>query len=506
MMIATLRRNSKDFFISVIKLFHHITSLFSGIIPAFNTILLHIEKDLVTVVMTITGLLYFSQLSFYFPLLFLLISIIYILVYFWRHIPIELVSYIWFMINSGIFVLFLLGFYNVFFIGLPNPIHLQDLSDFSYWRYFAFLIIALLALFSYLFFTKIYVYNISGLVNFITFPYLYEATKRILISWEDEIFGPLWSSLIKILLGPKKLSFIIVDVLFLSFPLIQTFCLIHVVFFTGDLRVNLYLLPISFISFIYKNLRYYFTKFVSDNSVSINKLLLVKLKNNIRSSGQLIYTVPFSDLEFKFSSYALENYAPYDEFKDNLIALWIEHAQIEVLFLKLRPLKYLSLLNLVLQLFCYYSIVLFFLSDDVSSVLPLIAITTITRFYATEAWRVNKAFEKALEQRSSGAYKGPHPVTTDPTLKNKDGEIPFYHQPTHGSGTKDHPSYPLSDSTTGDLEGNARPQNAVPPKTSFSIPSSWIEKQIPDSDKFYEHSEVKENIKKHFPEIPPDKL
>jgi len=51
------------------------------------------------------------------------------------------------------------------------------------------------------------------------------------------------------------------------------------------------------------------------------------------------------------------------------------------------------------------------------------------RPYITKAYMVKHAHASELEKLSKGAYKKPHPVTTDTDKSDAKKEVPFLHQP-----------------------------------------------------------------------------
>ena len=498
MMIATLRRNSKDFFISVIKLFHHITSLFSGIIPAFNTILLHIEKDLVTVVMTITGLLYFSQLSFYFPLLFLLISIIYILVYFWRHIPIELVSYIWFMINSGIFVLFLLGFYNVFFIGLPNPIHLQDLSDFSYWRYFALLFFTLLGFISY-FFIITYPSDFgSSIVHILSFPYLKENVRIILSSWDYSLLGDFSIKLSDNLVSKKylKLLFICHFFIFYITRIINLVLFCNFVFFTGDLRFNLYLLPISFCVWILSYFEYYFFLFFNGFIDELKKIICVKTDIPCNSSN--LISCNLNDLSYEITPYGFSQ--GYID-GPTVFKIWLDYCNVIAYRTKYKTnLRILSILLLTITSICWLYIIIpdlntihstyfAFLRRSFSSTQKLLA--------PRQAHHLKESFQNQHRTDTNDSHSPGHPVYGE---WKKPAEFQAEGSLTHGSGSAKDPSYPL-----GYERMASKPTSAIPYDNIRNIPEEMIDRNrpLPNTDRFLNEAEIKARLDRLHPTTPP---
>jgi hypothetical protein len=295
--------------------------------------------------------------------------------------------------------------------------------------------------------------------------------------------------------------------LFLVIPITQALLLLNSILFHGDFRLILYVLPLSCLSWIFRYLDYYFYAFVDINTAECREMVTVTCKTPLDSAVDIV-TVSSSDLNFELTekgvSYAQDIPA---EFLVEMTALWKTLAAFDVF--KLYYFKYYSYLNLFCFLLrvLFWSLFVFYMlpQDSILSTSTWIIVKPFvippSRAYATQAFRVKKGFQKALENKTQGAYKKPHPVTTDTEKADEKKEIPFLHQPTHGKGTSDNPSKPLHHNK--DLEGKDRPQNAVPPKEPVSFAKSWLGKPIPGSNKFYENPDVKANLNKYFPEIPP---
>lgn len=105
------------------------------------------------------------------------------------------------------------------------PRYIDNLSSYARYRYNLLLILYVVSLY---------------------FPYLKEEIRRILYCWNENIFSYYWCLLINFLTSSRRnrvIYFTVHFIIFYLFSLIQAILFANVVFFHGDLRDNLYLLP-----------------------------------------------------------------------------------------------------------------------------------------------------------------------------------------------------------------------------------------------------------------------
>ena len=238
---------------------------------------------------TILGLLYYSDLPQNSCLWYFIVAISYILLYIWRNLLITLRSFICFIINFFILSLFLFGFYNLY-LGFPQPIHIEDLSLFSYYRYLIFLVITVLGLFFYILLRFYPSPFLESFINLVTFPYLKEDVRLFLNSWNDSIFGPICSSIMDSLYASKIFQYFFVIFHITTIYLVrilQSILLLNFAFFEGDLRYSLYLLPFSFLSWIFSFLEYYLKTFFEGSLLYLEDVLSVKFKNPLSKEALL---------------------------------------------------------------------------------------------------------------------------------------------------------------------------------------------------------------------------
>lgn len=285
----------------------------------------------------------------------------------------------------------------------------------------------------------------------------------------------------------------------------QALLFINFAFFHGDLRLNLYLVPLSLLTVCFKHLWYYFNRFLEQNTQAIKEVLIVQYEDDsIFQHDHQFATINPAKLSFRLStphSDSAETAVFLAEYKKYFILLGRAHVH---LYYYKKSTRVLSYLIIFLRFISCCNIMFFFNTNPtafssltVSSLFTKVfpKVTHVTRNYASESFLIKKANQKALEELAKGAYKAGHPVTTDLDEASPDNKVPFLHQPTHGPGLPSNPSKPLSSSE--DLEGTSRPQHAVYPKENFDFDLSWVGKKIPYSKRFYEKEEVKQNNTKN---------
>jgi len=279
-------------------------------------------------------------------------------------------------------------------------------------------------------------------------------------------------------------------------------------FFHGNLKYNLYLLSTSLFTWFLKNLWYYFTKFLEENSTAVRDALIVTYNEETSITiSEKFSDIDICQLNFKLNPKFIEKHKlnPKNpetnsillDLEKSFIALGIVTASI---YGYTHKTKHLSKIIITFRLICWYHLFLYITSYNIITPIVLqtpsifgrfISLSLTKRSYATEAFFLQKTFQKNMEKISSNTYKSGHPVTTDTAKADGQDNIPFYHQPTHGNGDPSNPSKPLH--STQDLQGQPRPQNAVYPPTKVSFPKKWIGTKILNSQKFYQDPEVVAN-------------
>jgi hypothetical protein len=456
----------------------------------------------------IIGILYFSSLSFFWFKFYLLVNIIYTIIYIWRNVPFTLKSFIAFIINSWFFSLFLFGFYRIY-IGIPDTIYIENLSLYSYYRYMIFLSIAILGLIIYHLVNANRMPNsLLFIANYISFPNLKEEVRLVLYTWNETIFGHLFSYIMDKCHSSKKFRYIFIVCHFGSIYLIrfvQVSLFLNFVLFHGDLRYCIYLLPFSFLSWILSFFEYYFKTFFEGTCTYIREILSVSLKEPLprdveskilfRNKHELNYIITASGTEKGFR----------EDDQDNLIHEWLRCGTLYVWYEKYSSwLSYYTYFIFFVRLLLWSETTHKFLTagwfdllKGGSKLIP--KPPQVVRPYATEAFKVKPKHYKDLETETKNAYKAGHPVMSDMAKKTGKSEIPFQGQPTHGSGSLQNPSKPLH--PTEDLQGVSRAQNATFPVGDVPyFPADWVEpKPIPKSKDYFEKPEVKNNMAKHSP-------
>jgi hypothetical protein len=176
------------------RLYHKLHLYFQHMLKSINDFVISNHKYIVS--FFIQWLLGFSILcnfiviynqidNYQFCIYYIVVAIsyvIYILIYSRLKIHISTRSFLAFLGNVLVLCLYILGLVNLI-KGLPNPIYLENLSTFSYYRYMLFLAFALIGIFLYLLLKANFMTDhITTLANYISFPYFKEEIRLLLAS------------------------------------------------------------------------------------------------------------------------------------------------------------------------------------------------------------------------------------------------------------------------------------------------------------------------------------
>lgn len=442
--------------------------------------------------------------------------ILYYILYDFLGLDKSILSFIFFMLNILLISLMIFGFCNACFI-LNEPILLDNLSYLSAIKYLLFvcctILIALVALIIYIKPIK----NIKEIVNIITYPYLQEEFYKIYKTQENNIFGPFFSNMITHLTKSNKVLFIHFFFTYLI-PIIQLLFFINFVFFEGDLRYCLYLLPLSLLSFIFKSIWFYFQHFFENNCQALRESVIILNNEEVLAFAKpiengLLVEVNLEDIKFELNKDLFRDITEPElqvELLEGLKTSFLECACVESK--KLQYNKYTKYIGYILFFFkficwCQISLDIFF-NIKISVLTQTILTKKISiylipkRFYPTETFIVKKNFQPVLEKQTQGDYKKNHYVTSDAQKIDNKGEVPYYHSPTHGVGPLNNKSKLLH--PTKDLQGNSSRQYAVYPKSKLRIPYTWFEKPLPNSIQFYKDPLVKSNDDANDPNYAPN--
>jgi len=349
----------------------------------------------------------------------------------------------------------------------------------------------------------------QSLITFISYPYLKEEVRIILDTWKNPFFGDIWSFIIekldqktlyKYLYFSTKILFILLIPLFQGI-LLLCFALAH-----GDLRYVFYLIPFSFLSWIFCYFDYYFQFFFESTTLYIRSMLRASLvdDNNAKEVSLGVINTNQDNIQFHLTQQSItEGYndgdIPY------LSSEWLQHARLFVVFERYKTYtSYLSSINLFLRVVSWVSITLyFFYPFNNSEYLAFltrrslgIGKSVIPKRVPLDAYKVRKGYGQQLEKKTNGDYKHPHPVVTDMDEKSH-GEVPLKAQPTHGQGSPTNLSVNLH--RTKDPNGpHPKGQGMVVHDGDTTVPVVWLESlPVPGAQKFFEDGEVKTNIAKY---------
>lgn len=443
------------------------------------------------------------------------VLIIYNVLYYKLNIERSIKSFIAFFLNCCIALIYFIGLYYLL-TGLNEPFYIEDLSIFSRYRYLIFVILGFFCaiIWLYLHYAPISSQKLRSTISFISKPILFEEFLKLFEIWEDTFFGPLFEKIINEATSnfKKRFSFFSIHFLFsYIIPIIISGFFVNFAFFHGDLRYVFYLLPLSFISWLYKHLFFYFIRFLDQNCIALSEYLIIKPLKEPSLIENKFVGFNVADISIKLSDKAFNDFGPECDytlllnlFQNDFQRLNEFQRHIHFYYTKVSKLSYFIFFIRYLVWVKISSA--FFFETDVCWANPsnLFKIcppfTVIVRPYVTKAYYVKPKDRKALETITNGAYKSNHPITTDTDKVDASGKIPFYNQLTHKKGSANNPSKPLS--SVVDVEGNPIPHNAVysdPALGLILVPITILDKEIKGSESFYERQDVLDNDKLNTP-------
>jgi hypothetical protein len=390
---------------------------------------------------------------------------------------------------------------------LPKPIYIEHLSQYSYYKYAGLLLIGTVTGICY-FILRYFFPNFrnNDLWLKITFPYLKEEVRIILYTWNESFFGNICSNIIDNVFKSKILLrlFVIIHIIF-SYVIrfIQALLFINFAFFHGDLRWNLYLLPLSFISWVLRFFEYYLKIFFKGSCEYIRILLNVKPKKDYDNfSG--IASITGDELDFSLTSLALQK-----GFKPKYLFIlaneWLQLNHLEVLLIKYEKILYwFNLFIIILRILAWFYLSLNYFSINYTilsgSSLFFSKTPFIFRFAyirsPLEAFKVRATYQNALEKETDGACGVGHLIIADFSIEDEKGRVLVEGGLTHGKGSTSNPSSPVH--PTEDLNGtDPRGQRATFTKTPTFVDRKYFySNPIPGSKDFLAKSESKVNIAK----------
>jgi|SRR5579871_848715 len=431
--------------------------------------------------------------------------VIYIIIYDFLEISVAFKSYCLFMINYLIVISFCATIYSLKFYPLISPIYISDITKISVYRYILLILMSITGLSFYALYKYLNITTSSQM-----FFDIRQEISRILESFSqiEALYLLIFNFLRKTTKNIKIYIFIQFITIYLI-NIIQTVLLLNFTFLQGDLRWNIYLIPVSFLAWISRNLYYWFQNKLERNYNYLNKLLLVTYRNNANTNTSDYILGTKTDLEFKLTSSAIA-----EGYNDNSIHilsnLWMQYGHIYSC-LSMHEEKFLFYIKKIifcLRLFCWNSIVYYyyFVTNDVLfSKWPLFsnifrrantANVSHGRSYASEAWSIHKQYQQDLEKESEGAYKSGHFAKVDVAITDEKNRVLFEGGATHGAGSAQNPSY--KEHPTRDFKGpNPKGQSTTPAKPDTFIPRHFLNKPIPNSRALYNEPVAKENTAKN---------
>ena len=456
-------------------------------------------------------------------LLFLIYGCIcvYVLIYIKYELPLSFFSFCCFFCNF--FIMFLYLYSCISISRLSTPILLKDLSYFSLYRHGLVLFVSLLVILVFIILKIIKVeITDSKLIKKILVPYLKEEVRLFVIN--SPIKDPLleFANFIGRKIYEVNLArwFYFTISFFMNYfvGLLQNIFFCNFIFFHGDLRWNLYLIPLSFLAWIFKNFEYIFSTCLQDTMDYLLKVLEISWKHPDEAkdyAGKNFIQVDPNNLNYEITPYGIqEGFSPnFKQNGKNLADLLLENSTCCFYLITFhKRFKILKMFNFCFRVLCLVGMFFDFGSfgtylnfgwgnsifkisykafgSKTSSFMP-------QRTYATKVVKIKKESATDVVRETEGMYSPGHPLAIDSEIRDDRGYYLAENQFTHGKGPKDNPSKLLCGNK--DVKGYARPQYSVFPKETQGpsfIPPESIAHVIPGSEKYCQRPDVRENIAK----------
>jgi hypothetical protein len=395
-------------------------------------------------------------------------------------------------------------------IGFPEPIYIEDLSEYSYYKYIGFIIIFIIIGISYLVILYFFPYILNtSHYKFLRVPHLKENIIFLLETWKDSFFNDFYYKLSKNMHSLKYskyvskayLSFVFVFIYLIRLLQVIIFC--NFVFFHGDLRWNLYLLPFSFLSWCLAPFEQYFKVYVEESFNYCNLLVnVISTEPNLVGQTSLGFTL----VDSAKLSFGLTEFGYNSGYKDQDLPIiansWLQ-ASHSLCLLRIFAAKlfYFNICIIFLRSLSWFvlaGIYILGLDSDVLFVTSLIARvpTSYTKLmFCSRAHMVHKGYEKYVAAQTGNVYVAPHFIGVDTEIRNEKNQVKVEGAFTHGPGTPENPSVPLHSSK--DFKGpNIRGQRYIPVTTPTFIPDHMISPPIAGSEQLLKEAECKVNMAK----------
>lgn len=446
--------------------------------------------------------------------------LMYYFTYTLRDLPKSVVSFFFFSLNLLILLSFIFSIFTIVY-GISNPIYIENLSKITYYKYCIYTFAAIFFMFLFIV-RKTFKFSLQKTSFFtkITFPYLKEEIRIILYTWNETVFGPILTKLFDSMYGSVLIQNLILVLHFCIcyiFRIFQLIFFLSFVFFHGDLRLVFYTLPFLFVSWLFDFLFYYVEVYIQNSFNYINKVLIVTPKTPLSESEMVSSYIIKNGNDFKFKltafGYAEGFYeGPNNSGLNSLANSWLQFQHLNIILKNYKNRLYvLTIFILILRIICWLSISVYPFYNYPEIYFGGLSFLTrvgakITPNFRTrapsEAYTVRRQFQAALEKESGGAYKAGHPVVVDKDVKNDVGHVLAEHQPTHGLGTTDNPSYEIHPSS--DLQGSPVSQRTVPFQPNTYVDPNYLGSSIPGSRAYLGETKVRELVAKNFAKDPGD--
>lgn len=422
-----------------------------------------------------------------------------------------LISFICFNLFFLILILYLRGFYFLLISYQDiTPIRINNLSIFAQYKYLIYSV--MIILFGILWGLSFYIKNLGNFLTMITFPYIKEEIRLLLYTCNNTILGPLCSYFYKGLFNSTQFSRIFFSIHFVLFYLLRfvlAVLFVNFTFFQGDLRLLLYMLPFSFISWFLSFFDFYFKYFREGTTNYILELLEVSYKGEITAadSTRNFITASINNFTFKLSEEAA-NQGFFENDLEYLKGVWYQSNIIDLKFDRYYSyFKFFGFSSFLLFFICWFQIsycFLFSFSEE-----NIIYMSSFSHFFRRNPLMLNNIkFTRSpreihyvregrpmnnLKVATKGAVLPGHPVSGDTTPNDPSKlrvEAGLTHNPPKNTAFN---AILLSDKG---VPSDPRPIYAIPiPGGPVDVKKSHFHTITDDeSKKFFEQPDVKQKM------------
>ena len=396
---------------------------------------------------------------------------------------------------------------------LPYPFTIDQVSTISIIRYLVLVFVTVLGIL--IFFLQKYSITLNTIYTFVSYPYLQEELRILLNTYCRPFIVDFTRFYIHKLVNNIKVKRLCICLYITPkvVSIISISIFVNFTFFHGDLRLMVYILPFSFITFIFSYYIYWFDRFLADNIVSGNRILTIKSKKPIDYNSSVIMLCN-DDLVAELTPFGRSL-----GFKDGdisilvdriLVLLHIDYILKKYVFFKNNISKFL----LLIRISCFLFLIYYFFNTP-SEPSGIIAYAGLLDTFFKRAstpkstfWTVPRRSEhdaafflsglstQDVQDISAAGVDVRHPVIADLAKLNQDGSASIKAQGSKGLGPVNNPTVDTGSERL--FNGTKLPgftQRVLKPITPVGVNPAKL-RLIPGSDQILDQSGVKHNLTK----------